>query len=65
MRAAVVHLAFAGLQAGSVLSMAYLDNPATLRVSAKLGYQPDGLDRRAVQGRLRTGQRLRLTRPVW
>jgi RimJ/RimL family protein N-acetyltransferase len=65
MRAAVVHLAFAGLGAIDVVSGAFIDNPASLRVSAKLGYQPDGLHRYAVLGRSRVEQRLRLTRADW
>ncbi|WP_212823913.1 GNAT family N-acetyltransferase [Catellatospora sp. TT07R-123] len=65
MRAAVAHLAFEHLGATDLVSAAYLDNPASLRVSAKLGYQPDGIARHAVQGRLRISQRLRLTRQDW
>ncbi|MBV1853947.1 GNAT family N-acetyltransferase [Catellatospora tritici] len=65
MRTAVAHLAFEHLGATDLVSSAYLDNPASLRVSAKLGYQPDGIARWAVQGRLRISQRLRLTRHDW
>jgi RimJ/RimL family protein N-acetyltransferase len=65
MRAAVVHLAFAGLGATDVTSGAYTDNPASLGVSAKLGYEPDGFNRRAILGTVRTEQRLRLRRAVW
>jgi hypothetical protein len=36
-----------------------------LRVSEKLGYQPDGIERLAAQGRVTTTQRLRLTRARW
>ena len=38
MRAAVVHLAFAGLGAERALSGAWVDNPASQAVSTKLGY---------------------------
>lgn len=65
MRAAVIHLAFAGLGATDVVSSAYADNPASLGVSAKLGYTDDGYARHAVQGRLRISRRLRLTRAAW
>ncbi|MEV4412923.1 GNAT family N-acetyltransferase [Catellatospora sp. NPDC049609] len=65
MRIAVAHLAFEHLGASDLVSAAYLDNPASLRVSAKVGYQPDGVARHAVQGRLRISQRLRLTRDDW
>jgi RimJ/RimL family protein N-acetyltransferase len=65
MRAAVIHLAFAGLGAAEVVSTAYVDNPASLGVSAKLGYTNDGIARHAVQGRLRISRRLRLTRAAW
>ncbi|MCP2337830.1 GNAT family N-acetyltransferase [Actinomadura rupiterrae] len=42
MRAAVLHLAFAGLDAVDAVSGAYADNEASRRVSRKLGYRPDG-----------------------
>ncbi|MFG1661418.1 GNAT family N-acetyltransferase [Micromonospora chersina] len=65
MRAAVAHLAFAGLGASDVVSSAFLDNPASLAVSRKLGYFADGVARHSVQGRLQVAQRLRLTRQAW
>ncbi|WP_155368392.1 GNAT family N-acetyltransferase [Catellatospora vulcania] len=65
MRAAVAHLAFADLGATDLVSSAFLDNPASLAVSRKLGYVPDGVARYAVQGRLQVAQRLRLTRQAW
>lgn len=42
MRAAVLHLAFAGLGAVTAYSGAWHDNQASLRVSSALGYQPNG-----------------------
>jgi RimJ/RimL family protein N-acetyltransferase len=42
MRAAVLHLAFAGLGALRAESDAFADNPASLGVSRALGYQPNG-----------------------
>ncbi|MDJ0464447.1 GNAT family protein [Streptomyces sp. H27-C3] len=65
MRAAVLHLAFDGLGARYVTSAAMTDNPASLRVSQKLGYQEDGLTVISVQGRARTLRRLRLSRGDW
>ncbi|WP_113699263.1 GNAT family N-acetyltransferase [Nonomuraea lactucae] len=62
MRAAVLHLAFAGLAAETARSEAFLDNPASLRVSRKLGYRPDGLSVHQVRGRRAIQQRLRLDR---
>jgi RimJ/RimL family protein N-acetyltransferase len=65
MRAAALHLAFAGLGATDAVSAAFADNAPSLRVSEKLGYQPDGIERLAAQGRVTTTQRLRLTRARW
>ncbi|MEV5510305.1 GNAT family N-acetyltransferase [Streptomyces orinoci] len=65
MRAAVLHLAFAGLGARFMTSSAMTDNPASHRVSEKLGYRPDGLETAGVQGRCRTLRRWRLSREDW
>lgn len=65
MRAAVLHLAFAGLSAQQAVSGAVEDNPASLAVSRKLGYRPDGIEREAVSGEPVTVIRLRLTRADW
>lgn len=65
MRAAVLHLAFAGLNAESAVSSAFTDNPASLAVSRKLGYQPDGISRQSRRGAAATEQRMRLTRERW
>lgn len=65
MRAAVLHFAFEGLGADSATSGAFVDNPASLRVSRKLGYAEDGLAVRAIQGRRRHMTRLRLSREAW
>lgn len=65
MRSAVLHLAFAGLGAEEATSAAFTDNPASLAVSARLGYRPDGVQRDNVQGRLRVTRRLRLSRADW
>ncbi|MBB6351360.1 RimJ/RimL family protein N-acetyltransferase [Nonomuraea muscovyensis] len=62
MRAAVLQLAFAGLGALTAVSSAFLDNPASLAVSRKLGYQPDGLSVHNRRGKRAVQQRLRLDR---
>ncbi|TDB78872.1 N-acetyltransferase [Actinomadura sp. KC216] len=65
MRAAVLHLAFAGLDAQEAASSAFADNPASHAVSRKLGYQPNGVDRRVIRGALTIDHRLLLTRTAW
>lgn len=65
MRVAVLHLAFAGLGAEDALSGAFDDNPASLAVSEKLGYERDGIKRHLIRGRRATEHRLRLTRARW
>src|ERR1700722_11909119 len=65
MRAAVLHLAFAGLGAEEAVSVAFSDNAASQGVSAKLGYVPAGVYRRSAGGTLRFDQRLVLTREAW
>jgi RimJ/RimL family protein N-acetyltransferase len=62
MRQAVLHLAFVGLGAGTARSAAFTDNPASLRVSEKVGYVPDGTEvvkRRDARGEM---SRLLMTR---
>jgi RimJ/RimL family protein N-acetyltransferase len=65
MRAAALHLAFAGLGAESATSNAFTDNERSLGVSGKLGYQPDGIHRQVIRGRPVVLQRLRLDRAGW
>ena len=65
MRAAVLHLAFAGLGADQARSGAFTDNAASLAVSRRLGYRPDGTERNVVRGVPVTGRRLLLTREHW
>lgn len=65
MRAAALHLAFAGLGAVDALSGALEDNPSSFAVSGKLGYESDGVEQRAVRGRRATLRRLRLPRAGW
>lgn len=65
MRAAVLHLAFAGLGAEYAISGAFSDNAASLRISRKLGYTDNGVDRQVSRGRPATVQRFRLDRQHW
>ncbi|MBT8225728.1 MAG: GNAT family N-acetyltransferase [Dactylosporangium sp.] len=65
MRAAVLHLAFAELGAEEAVSGALDHNAASLGVSRKLGYQPDGIQRHVVRGAVAAQVRLRLTRARW
>ena len=65
MRAAVLHLAFAGLGAREAISAAALDNAASLGVSRKLGYHDDGFEVHPLRGQPVRFQRLRLRREEW
>jgi RimJ/RimL family protein N-acetyltransferase len=65
MRAAVLHLAFAGLGAESAISSAATDNVASIGVSRKLGYADDGIEVGSVRGQRRIEQRFRLDRQTW
>jgi RimJ/RimL family protein N-acetyltransferase len=70
MRAAVLLLAFEHLGAVSARSSAFTDNAASNRVSAKLGYRPDGTETWARRGARTEQVRLLITpatfaRPGW
>jgi RimJ/RimL family protein N-acetyltransferase len=65
MRAAVLHLAFAGLGAEQARSEAFDDNVASLAVSRKLGYADDGIERMVIRGQPVVSRRLRLDRGTW
>jgi RimJ/RimL family protein N-acetyltransferase len=65
MRAAILHLAFAGLGAMRATSSAFEDNPASLAVSRALGYVENGDDIAARRGRAVRHIRLVLHRQVW
>jgi RimJ/RimL family protein N-acetyltransferase len=65
MRAAILHLAFAGLGAVRATSGAFEDNPASLAVSRALGYVENGDDIMARRGRPVRHIRLVLHRQVW
>ncbi len=65
MRAAILHLAFAGLGAERAKSGAFEDNVASLAVSKALGYVENGDDIDAPRGKPQRHIRLLLTRKVW
>jgi RimJ/RimL family protein N-acetyltransferase len=64
-RAAVLHLAFAGLNAREAASDAFTDNHASTKVSRALGYEPNGTDWDTRRGEVAQIQRWRLTRDAW
>ncbi|MFI6596155.1 GNAT family N-acetyltransferase [Nonomuraea sp. NPDC050536] len=65
MRTAVLHLAFEGLGAEQAITAAFVDNPASLAVTRKLGYREDGVQLDNRQGKAVTTQRFRLLRDDW
>jgi len=65
MRQAVLTLAFDHLGAEVAESKAFVDNPASNRVSLGIGYQPDGITRSAPRGAPREQQRFRMTLEDW
>lgn len=65
MRQAILALAFDHLGAEVAESEAFLDNPASNRVSVAVGYQPNGFGRLAPRGVARETQRFRLTVDGW
>jgi RimJ/RimL family protein N-acetyltransferase len=65
MRAAVLHLAFAGLGAEEAHSGSFVDNPASAAVSRHNGYEPNGEEIREREGEPARLQRWVLTRAKW
>jgi RimJ/RimL family protein N-acetyltransferase len=65
MRAAVLHLAFEGLNAKEAGSDAFLDNQPSNAISQALGYHPNGSEWATRQGEPALLNRWRLTRPDW
>ncbi|MFC0432677.1 GNAT family N-acetyltransferase [Kutzneria buriramensis] len=65
MRTAVLHLAFAGLDAEEAVSLTFAGVDASMAVSRKLGYEPNGVDRYVIDGKLTMDYRMRLTREAW
>jgi RimJ/RimL family protein N-acetyltransferase len=65
MRAAILHLAFAGLGATRATSGAFENNAASLAVSRALGYVDNGDDIGAPRGTPMRQIRLLLIREIW
>lgn len=65
MRAAVLHLAFAGLAAERADTAAWQGNEGSLGVSRALGYQPNGTTTRAAEGKRVEQVNLTLRREDW
>ena len=65
MRQAALALAFDHLGAEIAETEAFIDNPASNRVSLAVGYEPNGFGRLAPRGVARQTQRFRLTIDGW
>ena len=65
MRAAVLHLAFAGLGAEEAHSGSFADNPSSAAVSRHNGYEANGEEILAREGEAARMQRWVLTRAKW
>ena len=65
MRAAILHLAFAGLGAKEAASDAFVDNVGSNAISRGLGYDPNGFDWATRRGEPALLNRWRLTRDSW
>jgi RimJ/RimL family protein N-acetyltransferase len=65
MRQAICAFVFDVLEAEEITSGAFTDNPASLAVSRKVGYRPDGTTRLARRGEPAVNQRLLLTREAF
>ncbi len=65
MRQAILALAFDHLGAEVAETEAFIDNPASNRVSLAIGYEPNGFGRLAPRGVARETQRFRLTLEGW
>ena len=65
MRAAILHLAFEGLGAEEALTAARHDNHASMGVTTKLGYRPNGEEYASFGGEKVRLVRYRMTRAEW
>jgi RimJ/RimL family protein N-acetyltransferase len=65
MRAAILHLAFAGLGAARAVTGAYEDNAASLAVTRSLPYEPNGDEIHAPRGEPKRELRFVMTRAAW
>ena len=64
-RAAALYFAFAELDAEVATSASFVDNPASITVSRRQGYQENGIDRMVRAGTMAEVLRFRLTREDW
>ncbi|OSC38974.1 GNAT family N-acetyltransferase [Mycobacterium decipiens] len=65
MRAAALHFAYSELGAQVATSASFVDNPASIAVSRRIGYQDNGVDRVGRDGVMVEQLRFRLTRDDW
>jgi RimJ/RimL family protein N-acetyltransferase len=65
MRQAILHLAFAGLEAQEAHSGAFFDNAPSLGTSRSVGYQMNGESRAARRGVAARVVNLRIDRAAW
>lgn len=65
MRRLVLHLLFEGLGAHDVTTSAFADNAPSNGVTRRLGYEPNGVDVVAREGKPALSKRYRLTREAW
>ena len=65
MRRLVLHLLFEGLGMEAATTTAFADNPASNGVTGRIGYEPDGTDVVAREGKPAVSNRYRLTRAAW
>lgn len=65
MRTAIMHLAFAGLDAQRAETLADLENVSSNLVSERVGYELNGDELKSAHGNVRTMQRYVLRRPAW
>ena len=65
MRLATLALGFDGFGAEEATTAAFTDNPASLGVTGKLGYAPNGVLRHARRGVVAESVRFRMTRAHW
>jgi RimJ/RimL family protein N-acetyltransferase len=65
MRAAVLHLGFAGLRADVAITGAWHDNAASLGVTRSLGYEPNGQETFARRDKPDVMLHFRMERAVW
>jgi predicted RNase H-like nuclease len=65
MRAAILHFGFEGLGARWLETFAWEDNAASLGVTERLGYEPNGVEMDLRRGEASPLRRFRLTREQW